>query len=49
MSINERKDPSGEKQEVITQLLWSDGERVYALVGKKVSDLTLMQMANAVQ
>ena len=49
VSIHERKDASGEKQDAITQLLWSDGERVYALVGRKVSDLTLMQMANAVQ
>jgi len=49
VSMNERKDASGEKQEAVTQLLWSDGERVYALVGRKASDVTLMQMANAVQ
>lgn len=32
-----------------TQLLWSDGERVFALVGRDVSDVELLQMANQVQ
>jgi hypothetical protein len=49
IAIADRKDEAGVKQEGVTQLLWSDGERVYALVGRKASDITLMQMANAVQ
>lgn len=32
-----------------TQLLWSDGDRVFALVGRDVSDVELLQMANQVQ
>jgi hypothetical protein len=32
-----------------SQLLWSDGDRVYALVGTGVSDVLLVEMANAVQ
>jgi len=49
VAIGDRKDEAGVQHESVTQLLWSDGERVYALVGRKASDLTLMQMANAVQ
>ena len=49
VAIADRKDEAGVQHESVTQLLWSDGERVYALVGRKASDLTLMQMANAVQ
>ena len=32
-----------------SQLLWSDGERVYALVGKDISDATMVELANQVQ
>ncbi len=32
-----------------TQLLWSDGDRVFALMGRNVSDVELLQMANQVQ
>lgn len=49
VSMSERQNPDGGKHEAVTQLLWSDGERVYALVGKKASNVTLLQMANAVQ
>jgi len=49
VAIADRKDEAGVQHESVTQLLWSDGERVYALVGRKASDVTLMQMANAVQ
>jgi hypothetical protein len=29
--------------------MWSDGERVYALVSENVPDVELVQMANSVQ
>jgi hypothetical protein len=32
-----------------SQLLWSDGERVFALVGKDVSDVMMVELANQVQ
>jgi hypothetical protein len=48
ITIAERNE-AGVQRDAMTQLLWSDGERVYALVGRKASDLTLLQMANAVQ
>jgi hypothetical protein len=32
-----------------SQLLWSDGERVYALVGEGISDATMVELANQVQ
>ena len=32
-----------------SQLMWSDGERVYALVSETVPDVELIQMANSVQ
>jgi hypothetical protein len=32
-----------------SQLMWSDGERVYALVGSDISDVKMLQLANAVQ
>jgi len=31
-----------------SQLLWSDGERVYALVGQGISDATMVEFANQV-
>jgi hypothetical protein len=32
-----------------SQILWSDGERIFAMVSRDVTDVELLQMANAVQ
>lgn len=43
------QDMPGRRGEGGTQLLWSDGERVYALVGQNISDATMVELANQVQ
>jgi hypothetical protein len=32
-----------------SQLMWSDGDRVYALLSRNISDVEMLQIANAVQ
>ena len=46
---SEHQDKPGKRGVGSTQLLWSDGERVYALVGKDISDVTMVELANQVQ
>jgi len=50
IAFDERhEDRPGRRGDGATQLLWSDGERVYALVGKDISDATMLELANQVQ
>ena len=43
------RDMPGRRGDGGTQLLWSDGERVYALIGQNISDATMLELANQVQ
>jgi hypothetical protein len=45
----ERRDGPHRRMRGGSQILWSDGERVFAVVSENVSDVELLQMANAVQ
>jgi len=49
VAIDSRQDRPRRPHGGSSQLMWSDGERVYALVSSNASDVTLLQMANAVQ
>ena len=49
VAIDAREDRPRRPHGARSQLLWADGERVFALVTSNVSDVTLVQMANAVQ
>ena len=49
VAFDERQDLPRRQHGGSSQLLWSDGDRVYALVGHSISDVTMVQLANAVQ
>jgi hypothetical protein len=44
-----RRDGPRRRMDGGTQIFWSDGERVFAVVSRDVTDLELLQMANSVQ